>query len=126
MDAPVSVRLDKWLWAVRLFKTRTQAAAACTAGKVTINGQPTKASRDVRVGDVIVAQLGELTKTVKVIGVIEKRVGAKLVSQFLEDLTPASEYEKPREKNLTPFIFRPKGAGRPTKRDRRKMDDLLS
>ena len=116
------VRIDKWLWAVRLYKSRTIAAEACSASQVKVGGQNVKPSRSVHVGEIITALTGEITRTVKVIGVIDKRVGAKLVPQFLEDLTPASEYEKPREKNLTPFAFRPKGAGRPTKRDRRKME----
>ena len=123
MDA--SVRIDKWLWAVRLFKTRTMAAAACTGGKVRINDQPVKPSREVRVGEIVQATTPALTKTVRVLALLEKRVGAKLVSEYFEDLTPASEYEKQREPNLQPFIFRKKGAGRPTKKDRRDIDGLM-
>lgn len=121
----VSVRLDKWLWAVRLYKTRTAAAEACNGGKVQIKGLHVKPSRNVHVGDIIVAGCSEIIKTSKVIGLIEKRVGAKLVKNYLEDLTPASEYEKLKEKSETPFLFRPKGAGRPTKKDRRSMKNFF-
>src|SRR5687767_24665 len=110
-----SVRIDKWLWAVRLYKTRTMAAEACASGKVRINEQPIKASRNVRIGETISAATGDITRTVRVIGLLEKRVSAKAVPQFLEDLTPASEYEKPRDPTFTPFVFRKKGSGRPTK-----------
>ncbi len=109
--------MDKFLWAVRLYKTRSLAAAACTGGKVHINGQAVKPSRPARPGEVITAVSGVITRTVKVLGVIDHRVGARLVPQYLEDLTPASEYNKP--KDLPPPGYRPKGSGRPTKRDRR-------
>ncbi len=119
-----SVRIDKWLWAVRLYKTRTAAAEACHSGKVRINDQAVKPARNVRIGEIISAVTGEIKRTVRVIGLVEKRVGAKMVSQFLEDLTPASEYEKQREPNFAPFIFRKKGSGRPTKKERRSIDKL--
>jgi ribosome-associated heat shock protein Hsp15 len=120
-----SVRIDKWLWAVRLYKSRSIATDACSTGKVRVNGQPAKPSRTVRAGDVITAVTGEIIRTVKVISPLEKRVGAKLVGQFLEDLTPASELSKPREKTFQPFVFRAKGKGRPTKKDRRSIEDFL-
>jgi ribosome-associated heat shock protein Hsp15 len=122
------VRVDKWLWAVRIFKTRTGAAEACRNGRVTIAGQPLKPSREVKINDLIVAQTGDITRTVKVLGLLERRVGAAMVAEFAEDLTPASEYEKKREPVLQPLFFRPKGAGRPTKKDRRamgKLDDIF-
>jgi ribosome-associated heat shock protein Hsp15 len=90
-----------------------------------VNGQPVKPSRNVKPGDVITAITGEIHRTVKVTASLDKRIGAKLVSQFLEDLTPASEYSKPREKSFQPFVFRAKGKGRPTKKDRRSMEDFL-
>lgn len=124
MDAPGSIRIDKWLWAVRLYKTRSLAAEACTAGKVTVGDQPVKPARSVRIGEVISAVTGDITRTVKVIGLVSKRVGAKLVAENLEDLTPPSEFEKKREPNFQPFAFRPKGSGRPTKKDRRSIDNL--
>lgn len=122
METPV--RVDKWLWAVRLFKTRTLAAEACRNGHVVIDGQPAKPSRQVHPGMVLSAKVGEITRTVKVIGQVDRRVGARLVPQFLEDLTPRSEYEKPREVRFFQGVFRPKGSGRPTKKDRRDLDRL--
>ncbi len=125
MEPPVqSVRLDKWLWAVRLYKSRSIATDACTNGKVQVNGQPAKASRILKVGDVITAS-AEIKRTIKVIALLEKRVGAKLVSTYFEDLTPASEYSKPKDKYFQPFAFRPKGSGRPTKKDRRNIEGFL-
>ena len=120
------VRMDKWLWAVRLYKTRTQAADACRSGHVRISGQPVKPSRFVRPGDTITAVTGEITQTVKVLAVLDTRVGAKLVEDYAENLTPPSEYAKPREKAFEPFGFRPKGAGRPTKKDRRSIEGFFS
>jgi ribosome-associated heat shock protein Hsp15 len=120
-----SVRIDKWLWAVRLYKSRSIASDACTTGKVQVNGQPAKPSRNVKIGDIITAVAGEVLRTVKIISPLEKRVGAKLVNQFLEDLTPASEFAKPKEKSFQPFVFRPKGKGRPTKKERRSIEDFL-
>ena len=120
-----SVRIDKWLWAVRLYQTRSQAAAACAGGHVHIAGQPVKPSRSLRVGDVVCARAGEINRTVKVLALLEHRVGAKLVPQFLEDLTPAAEYEKERERNFAPPVFRPKGAGRPTKKERRSLTSFF-
>lgn len=122
---PDSVRIDKWLWAVRLYKTRTIATQACSAGKVRINDKPIKPSRDVRTGEILTAVSGGLTKTVRVIGILENRVAAKLVNQFYEDLTPQSEYERAKDPNYTPFIFRPKGSGRPTKKERRSIEGLF-
>jgi ribosome-associated heat shock protein Hsp15 len=116
------MRLDQWLWAVRVFKTRTLAADAIKAGHVQINGQPSKPAREARAGETIVARVGVLTRTVRVIAAPPSRVGAKLVPQFAEDLTPPEEYAKRPEPNLLPPILRPRGAGRPTKRDRRKIE----
>src|SRR5690348_2626948 len=124
MSAPASVRLDKWLWAVRVFKTRTLATAACRDGRVTIAGQPAKASRDVRIHDLIHAKTGEITRTLKVLGLLEQRVGAQAAREFMEDLTPPSEYERRKDPVLQPLFYRPKGAGRPTKKDRRTLGKL--
>ncbi len=126
MQSPVeSVRIDKWLWAVRLFKSRSLATDACATGKVQLNGQPAKASRTVKSGDIIQVLVGEIRRTVKAIAPLEKRVSAKLVSQFLEDLTPPAEYLRAKEKFFQPFAFRPKGSGRPTKKERRSIEGLL-
>jgi ribosome-associated heat shock protein Hsp15 len=119
--------MDKWLWSARLYKSRSLASAACAAGKVQIGGHPVKASRAVKMGEVITAVTGDITRTVKVVGLLSKRVGAQLVGQFLEDLTPKSEYEKPREKqSIPPPFFRTKGTGRPTKKDRRRLNPFLN
>ncbi len=124
MDPPLEVRLDKWLWAARLYRTRSQATEACRAGHVKVGGQNVKPSHTVRVGEVISAQTGHITRTVKVTGLLALRLGAKAVPQYFEDLTPAAEYEKRHEPNLQPLLVRPKGTGRPTKRDRRLLDAL--
>lgn len=112
-------RLDQWLWAVRLFTTRALAAAACKDGKVLVNGQPAKPARDVHPGEIISAKAHGVQRTVKALAVPPGRVGAKLVPEFLEDLTPAAEYEKAREAALAPKFNWSKGQGRPTKKSRR-------
>jgi ribosome-associated heat shock protein Hsp15 len=122
---PPKVRIDKWLWAIRLFKTRTLAAEACRGGHVKIGTDPVKPSREVQPGDIIVARVGEVTRTVRVLAAIEKRVGAKLVGQHLEDLTPAEEYLRALQaKEQAGLPQRPKGAGRPTKKERRALEKL--
>jgi len=103
----VEVRLDKWLWAVRLYKTRSLAAQACHLGRVQIAGQRLKPARLVRVGDLLTAVIGDVTRTVRVVGLLDQRVGAKLVPNYLEDLTPASEYEKRRETMFQPLPIKP-------------------
>jgi ribosome-associated heat shock protein Hsp15 len=119
-------RIDKWLWAVRLFKTRSLAATACRDGEVSIGGQRVKPSRDLRAGDVIVAKAGGVRRTVKVLGFPHSRVGAKLVPEFMEDSTPASEYEKARECSPSPQFAWSKGRGRPTKKSRRLWEQFGS
>ena len=121
-----AIRLDKWLWAVRLFKTRSLAADACRNGHVIIGGQRVKPARDVRVGDLINAKTGGVQRVVKVLGFPASRVGAKLVPDFMEDLTPASEYEKARETPPAPQFSWSKGFGRPTKRSRRLWEKFGS
>jgi ribosome-associated heat shock protein Hsp15 len=117
-------RLDKWLWAMRLFRTRTQAAAACREGRVLIGGQRVKPSREPRVGETIGAVVAGVQRTVKVVGFPPGRVGAKLVPEFMEDLTPAAEFEKAREAAKAPSFAWPKGTGRPTKKNRRLWEKL--
>ena len=92
METAGDVRIDKWLWAVRLYKTRSLATTACRAGHVKMKGENVKPSHSVKVGQVFAARIGEINRTFKVLGLLEKRVGAKLVEQHLEDLTPAAEY----------------------------------
>ena len=125
MEAKSAVRADRWLWAVRLYKTRSLAAAACQAGHVKINGQPCKPARSVRAGDLITALAGEIQRTVKVVAPIENRIGARLVAKYLEDLTPPAEYEKLRVKQSAPVGQRVKGAGRPTKKERRILGSFF-
>lgn len=122
MEVIIKVRIDKWLWAVRIFKTRSLATDACRNGKISINGQVVKASREVKPEDEISIRQQQMTKTVKVIALLEKRVSAKLAPQFMEDLTPASEYEKVETIKAVSFIYRPKGQGRPTKKERRDIE----
>jgi len=124
MENQEGLRIDKWLWAVRIFKTRSLATAACNAGKVKVNGQPVKPSREVRKDLVIHVQEGPLTRIIRVVDLLHNRVGAKLVHGFMQDMTPPEEYEKLREiKRSVPK--RPRGAGRPTKKERREIDTWL-
>lgn len=118
------VRVDKWLWAVRLYKTRTLATEACKAGRVKIAGQPIKASRVLKIGDKIEVHLGSLNKTVKVKELLHNRVGPKLVEQYLIDLTPIEEYERLELIREFNYEKRPRGTGRPTKLDRRQIERL--
>jgi ribosome-associated heat shock protein Hsp15 len=118
------VRIDKWLWGVRVFKTRNQATLACRAGKVRISDQPVKPSREVKAGEVITISLDSLKRSVKVLAPVENRVGAKLVEQFMEDLTPQEEYQKLRLRKDAGFGYRLRGLGRPTKKQRREIEIL--
>ena len=118
------VRIDKYLWAIRAFKTRTEAAEACKGGKVKVAGVNAKPSRDVKEGEVIMVRKGAVTYTYQVLRPTENRVGAKLVPEFALDLTPDSEKEKLRAPVETFFVTRERGAGRPTKKDRREMEKL--
>ena len=117
------IRIDKWLWMVRLFKTRTMASDACNAGKVKIDGVNCKPSREIKLGSEIQVTVGQLHKVIKMIDSPKNRITAKLVPDYYEDLTPQEEYE--RIKMLSSrFEFRDNGIGRPTKRDRRQLDYL--
>jgi ribosome-associated heat shock protein Hsp15 len=116
------MRLDQWLWAVRIYRTRTLAASAIKAGQVTVNGLPAKPAREVRAGEQIVARAGDIDRILKVVGFPPSRIGARLLPEFVVDLTPAEQRERRvAEQALRPWT-RPKGSGRPTKRDRRQMD----
>lgn len=121
--APGSIRIDKWMWAVRLFKTRSMATDACKGGKIKIEGVSVKSSKDVKVGDIISIQIGTLTKQIKVIGISGNRMSAKLVISFYEDLTSSEEYEKQKLLHAAQVYQRPKGLGRPTKKDKRLLDN---
>ncbi len=117
------LRVDKWLWMVRLFKTRTMASDACNAGKVKINGINCKPSREVKTGEELQVKIGQLQKTVQIIAFPKNRIPAKLIPDYYMDMTPAEEYE--RMKMLSSrFESRDHGIGRPTKRDRRQLEYL--
>jgi ribosome-associated heat shock protein Hsp15 len=123
--ADSAARLDKWLWAVRLFRTRSLASDACRAGSVTINHQPAKPARNVRIGETIGIKQGLVQRTLRVVGLPRSRVGAKAVAQFCDELTPPAEFEKARKNPVQQLLAREKGSGRPTKRDRRLLDSLF-
>jgi ribosome-associated heat shock protein Hsp15 len=118
------VRVDKWLWAVRIYKTRSLATEACRNGRVRIGGQVIKASREIHIHDEIDIHLGVYHKTVKATALLHNRVSAALVPGFLEDLTPESEYAKLKVQQEMKPEFRPRGVGRPTKKHRRSIDRL--
>ncbi len=119
-----SLRIDKWLWEVRLFKSRSLATDACKAGKVKMEGSNVKASKEIKEGDVITVSLNPLFKTVRVKKFPRSRVNAKLVTDFLEDLTPQAEYDRVKMINETNIEYRDRGIGRPTKKQRRVIDQL--
>lgn len=119
-------RIDKWLWAVRVFKTRTIAAEACKKGRVSINGSQVKPARMVKPGDVIQVKKSPITYSFKVLQAIEKRVGAKIVSEFMENVTTPDQYELLEMSKISGFVGRTKGTGRPTKKDRRDLDDFFT
>lgn len=124
-----SVRIDLWAWSVRLFKTRDQAAAACKKAQLLINGQRCRAAKLVRVGDEIRVKQGLLIRTLEVKGILRRRVAAKEVDGFLLDRTPEAEYRRVAEiekisRDATPQ--REAGTGRPTKRDRRDIEEISS
>lgn len=120
-----TVRLDKWLWATRVFKSRSASATACRGSAVRHNGNTAKASTKVNVGDTITVRSKMLTRVFVVRGLVEKRVGAALVPEFLEDKTPESEYNNAREKRENAKLFSHKGKGRPTKKDRRDINHFF-
>ena len=114
-------RIDKWLWAMRVFKTRTNATDACKKGRVSMGGTNVKPSRTVKAGDVIDVRKPPITYTFKVIAIPPGRLGAKLVPEYLENLTPQSQYDLLEMTRISGFVDRRKGLGRPTKRDAREM-----
>lgn len=117
-------RLDKWLWAARIYKTRTLAADACKNGRVTINGAQAKPSRVVKAGDEVGVKKSPITYTFRVKQAIEKRVGAKLLSDVLENITSAQQYELLEMSRISGFVGRARGTGRPTKKERRALDEF--
>lgn len=122
-EAPA--RIDKWLWTVRLFRTRSLATDACRAGSVHVNELPAKPARSLRPGETVTVRQGLVLRTVRVVGLPRSRVGAALVPQYCTDLTPPEEFAKARQHPIQQVLAREKGSGRPTKRDRRLLDELL-
>jgi len=117
-------RIDKWLWAARIFKTRTIAAAACKKGQVSMKGAQLKPSRVIHEGDIIDVRKPPVTYSFRVLQTIEKRVGAKLIPEVLENVTAPDQYELLEMSKISGFIGRAKGLGRPTKKDRRDLDSF--
>jgi ribosome-associated heat shock protein Hsp15 len=117
-------RIDKWLWAVRIFKTRSLASEACRSGKIRVLDQVVKPSHVIKTGEIVSISLSPIIKTIRVIEPLNSRVSAKLVADFMEDLTPESEYGKLRKLKEVNFEFRERGTGRPTKRQRREIEFL--
>ena len=121
----MSVRLDKWLWAVRLYKTRALATDACRLGKITQNGIIAKASKEVKIGDRFEINLNQLHKEIEVKEILNNRIPAKLVENYMIDLTPKQEYERIEVARKFAFEKRDRGVGRPTKKDRRSLESFL-
>ena len=124
MTASESNRLDKWLWMVRIFKTRSLATDACKKGRVWVNNSEAKASKEVKLGDSVMVRKPPVNYSFTVKGVPKNRVGAKLVSEYLENITPSDELSKLEPGFLAFQTYRPKGAGRPTKKERRSLDSI--
>ncbi len=117
-------RIDKWLWAARIFKTRTIAAAACKKGQVSMKGSQLKASRVIHEDDIIDVRKPPITYSFRVLQTIEKRVGAKLLPEVFENVTAPEQYELLEMSKISGFVGRAKGLGRPTKKDRRDLDSF--
>ncbi len=117
------IRVDKWLWAIRIYKTRNQATEACKKGRILIREQPVKPSRVLRINDIIQIKKPPVIYSYKVTGLLAKRLSARLVKDYVENITPESELQKLKVRE-TFFISRDKGSGRPTKKERRTMDKL--
>ena len=118
------VRIDKWMWATRIFKTRTIAADACKKNRIAIGGVNVKPSRMVRVGEVIEVRKPPVTYSFKVLALADKRMGAKLVPDFLENVTTPEQYEILEMNKISGFVDRRKGLGRPTKKERRELEQF--
>ena len=118
-------RIDKWLWAARIFKTRSVAADACKNGRVTMNGGNMKPSRTVKVGDVVSVKKPPVVYSFKILQAIEQRVGAKLLPEIYENVTDPKQYELLQMSRISGFVDRARGTGRPTKKERRAIDDFM-
>ncbi len=120
-----SARIDKWLWAARIFKTRSIASDACKNGRVTINGVNVKPSHMIKEGETISVKKPPITYSFKVLKCIEQRVGAKLIPEIYENVTDAKQYELLEMSRISGFVNRARGTGRPTKKDRRSLDAFI-
>lgn len=119
------IRLDKYLWAVRIFKTRSDAADAIRTNKVSVNGAWAKPSREVKIGDEIAVRKQQITYSYKVLDLVSSRQPAKNVPTYCLNITPQEELDKLNVPRETIFVFRERGTGRPTKKERRDLDDLM-
>lgn len=124
--AKSEVRIDKWIWAVRIFKTRTIASDACKKGRVMIGDTPVKPSRTVKVGDIVRVRKPPITYSFHVLALAENRMGAKLVPEYMENITPQSELDLLDVIRISGFVDRRKGLGRPTKREGRQLEEFTS
>ena len=125
MEVSGKVRIDKWLWAVRIYKTRSQASEACKMGRILISGMEVKPSREIRIGDIVFIRKLPVIYTLRVIALVENRLPASRVREFAEDLTSTEELDKLKIKD-TAFFKRDRGTGRPTKKERRLLDDIIN
>ena len=117
-------RVDKWLWAVRIFKTRSIATDACKKGRVAVGGTVVKPSRMIHVGDIVSVRKPPIEYSFRVIQLLGSRVGAKRVEEFMQNVTPREQYELLELQRVSGFVGRAKGLGRPTKKDRRDLDQF--
>lgn len=124
MSEKEKLRIDKYLWAIRVFKTRSLATDACKAGRVKLNGDNIKPSREVRVGEVYQVSKGPERRVIKVTGLLENRVDAKKAVAFYEDITPIEQTHAFKSMFHAPVLQRDRGTGRPTKKDRRDINSL--
>lgn len=117
--------MDKWLWAARIFKTRSIAADACKNGRITMSGVKQKASKMIKEGDIVEVRKPPITYSFKVLKAIQNRVGAKLVPEVLENVTAKEQLELLEMNRISGFVGRARGTGRPTKKERRELDDFI-
>ena len=122
----MEIRIDKWMWATRIFKTRTIALEECKKNRVTVNDIPAKPSRMIKVGDIVKVRKPPITYSFRVLDITSNRVGAKLVPQFLENITPPEQYELLELQKISGFVDRVRGTGRPTKKERRELDIFVT
>lgn len=118
------VRVDKWLWAVRIFKTRSLATDACKKSRVSVGGQTVKPSRTLRVGEVVTVRKPPIEYSFRVLALLSNRVGAKFVPEYMENVTPREQYELLELQRISGFVDRAKGLGRPTKKERRDLEQF--